>query len=256
MIGKIDRFFNAELMGGTAGSDSLRHHGHPSQDLIQLTSFAELNADEAIAREVASRGKNKVPKTRKSAQRAWIAAHSHSEARDFGQPSGDECRDTVAAQSQSPAYACTDRNHILERRAEFDADHVLADVKPQSGRREYALNIPRPRSCLLRRSQLLPARQLQLPWRRWGRRARRLAMKMSRPIPPTYLRHSVERCRFNTLGPAHNPSLRAKMGSQALQHASQVKAGNNDSAQYPRPAIASARSPETSTWSGNRKPAR
>jgi hypothetical protein len=99
-----------------------------------------LNADEAIPREVASGGKDKVAKTRQATQRARIAAHSHGETGNFGQTSGHECRDAVAAQSQAAAYACTNGNDIFERRADFDSDHIAADVKAQSGRRKCALN--------------------------------------------------------------------------------------------------------------------
>src|SRR5437016_1502324 len=101
---QIDACLAAKLMSRAAGPNSFCDHRHSRQNLIQVAAFAQLNADEAITREVACCRQNKVAQTGETAQRAWVAAHGYRKTCNFSQTSGDQRGGDVAPQSQSAAY--------------------------------------------------------------------------------------------------------------------------------------------------------
>ena len=139
--GQVDRVLLPELPGGAAGADAFGDHRHAGEDFGERAPFAELGADETIARKVAGSGKDQIAEAGESAERTGMAAESDREASDFSQAAGDQRGDTVAAKSKPATEAGGDGDHVFERPADLNAGNVAAGIETKFRSRESLLYI-------------------------------------------------------------------------------------------------------------------
>ena len=100
---------------------------------------AEFHADRAVAGKRAGAGEHQVAQTGKAGQRLPASPASYRKPGDLRHAAGDDGRGAVVPQPQPGGDAGGDRDDILKRTAQLDADHVIIGIEPQSGRGELLL---------------------------------------------------------------------------------------------------------------------
>ena len=104
-----------------------------------LRPRAELDADGAVAREIAGAGEDEVADAGEAGEGLAAASAGDGEARDLGDAAGDESGGGVVAEVEAVDDAGGEGDDVLERAAELDAGDVVVGVDAQSGRGEVAL---------------------------------------------------------------------------------------------------------------------
>ncbi len=97
------------------------------------------------------RGQHEVAQAAQAGQRFAPAALGAGEPRDLGQPARDERRHRVVPEPQAFDDARGDGDDVLQRAANLDAGHVVADVEPERGTAEAFLDVCRRRRVARRR---------------------------------------------------------------------------------------------------------
>jgi hypothetical protein len=81
--------------------------------------------------QVAGGCQHQVAQARQAGEGFGACAQRHAEARHFGETPGNERRACVEPQLQSVTETCRNRQHVLDRTAHFDANHIVAGVDAQ-----------------------------------------------------------------------------------------------------------------------------
>ena len=70
-----------------------------------------------------------------------MRAHVHREPRDLGDAAGDQAGARVETKAKALGRAGGDRDHVLERAADLDADEVFGGVNAKTIGREQRLDL-------------------------------------------------------------------------------------------------------------------
>ena len=108
-------------------------------------------------------------------ERLGRAAAGLAEPGHLGQPARDQRRLGVVAEAEAVDAAGGERDHVLRRGAELDADEVVVDVDAEDGRVDRVLQLAGERRRPRSRSPPRPAAPPRSPRRCSGRRGRRPA---------------------------------------------------------------------------------
>ena len=143
--------------------------------LARLSPARQRHAERAVARERARwHVSTRSPRPARPASVAGLAAERDGQPRDLGEPARDQRRARVLAQPEAVGQAGGHRDHVLERAADLDADHVAVRVEPELARAERAAAARRP-SASSRRRRSPP---------RWAGPARPRARTSAPTAPP------------------------------------------------------------------------
>ncbi len=127
--------------GGGGGEDAFGDHAvHAGDDFGELLAAAEFDADAAIARQAAGAGEDEVAESGESGHGFGAASAGDDEARHFGQAARDEGGDGVVAEAEAVADSGGDGDGVLQRAAEFHADHVVVGVDAEARVAEFLLH--------------------------------------------------------------------------------------------------------------------
>ena len=129
--GQVNAVAGGELYGGAGGGDAFDDLGRAGDDLGWCTAAADLLASPAIAAVAAGARRDDVPETSQASHRARIAARGLHEPTNFDQRTRDERRARVVAVAKPVSSAGRQRNDVLERAAQLDADQVSRRVDPK-----------------------------------------------------------------------------------------------------------------------------
>ncbi len=135
----------------------------------------------------------------------------HAEPGDLRQAAGDQRRPRVVAQPEAVEDAGGDRDHVLERPAQLDPDHVGIGVDPEARRREdrlHRLGHGRDRASRHHRGGLV---LVHLAREAGSREHRQPGL---RQFARDHVRHQRQRIRLEALGGAHHEGARSRTASR------------------------------------------
>ena len=138
-------------------------------------------------------------------------ADRHRQPRHLGQAAGDERGQRVVAEAEAVDDAGGDGDHVLQRAAELDADHVLARIQAQRRPAELVLDV-----TARRRRRATPRRP---PSAARGRARRRSSVPTAprrrdvRPLLVDHLRHPEQRAVLESLGGAEHTAPASTCGA-------------------------------------------
>ena len=96
-----------------------------------LIPWPRLRAEGAVARQRRRAGGHEVAHARQPGERRRVGAESRAEPGGLGQAAGDDRRLGVVAHAQALGHADGERDDVLHRAAELDADDVVVGVGPE-----------------------------------------------------------------------------------------------------------------------------
>src|SRR2546426_377511 len=88
--GKFHSVAPSQEHGGRRGGNTLGHHLHPGENLLQLLPLSELDTDPPIPAEAAGAGQDQVTEPREAGEGRGRSAARHAEARDLRESPRDE----------------------------------------------------------------------------------------------------------------------------------------------------------------------
>ena len=133
---QLDPVLRAELQRSAGRAHTFGDHVKVPEHLVEAAAAAKLDTDMTIATEVSGARQHEIAKATEARQRVAPPALRACKAGDFDEAARDERGHRVVAETEALDRACGDRNHILERAADFDpgdivAAHTVASLAPE-----------------------------------------------------------------------------------------------------------------------------
>ena len=85
------------------------------ENVLQPVAARQLETDPAVARQIARRGEDEIARSGETHEGLGGAPQRHTEAGDFRQSAGNQCRARVLPESKTVGDARRDRHDILDR---------------------------------------------------------------------------------------------------------------------------------------------
>ena len=89
----------------------------PGEDVVERPALAHLDADGAVARQLAGAREHQIAHAREARERERVRPLRAAMLADLGEAAGDERRARVVAEAQAVDGAGRDGDHVLERAA-------------------------------------------------------------------------------------------------------------------------------------------
>src|SRR5262245_56032064 len=205
----------AERQRGAGGAYPFGDHPHVRKNVGQRTASSELDADAAVAAQIARARQDKIAETAESRKRLATAAFRARQTRHLDQTAGDERRHRIVADAQALHDSSRDGDDVLQRAPELDARDIVARVEPQRRTLQALLHL-RSRSRIGGRHDdggRHAARHLECKARTGEHRDGSAAHFLR-----DHLRHAVERIRLEAFRRADHDGVPADVRGCTLQH--------------------------------------
>ena len=129
------------LQGGPGSIHPLDHILHTGLDFRPKAAAAQLLPHIAIAAQGAVAGGNQIPQAGQAGKGSRLRPGGYAEAGYFGQAPADKSGFAVGPQVQPVGNARAQGNDVFQRPTQFHADHIIAGIDPESGRKQPFLHI-------------------------------------------------------------------------------------------------------------------
>ena len=195
--------------------------------LLQGLALRQQQADLAVAAEVASGGEHQVAQAAQAHEGFGARTQRQAQAGHLGQAPGDQRSTGIEPKLQPVTQAGGNGQHVLDRTAHLDTDHVVAGIDPQGrameGRHQgiahRCVGAGRHQSGRLAPGDLL----------REAGAAEHPGAQAGGHIGTDFMPHHTIRLRLGCLKTLTQPGHRGRAGAQRVQHGTQARhGGGND----------------------------
>ena len=139
-----DRHLDVEAICQSEGSvdrvGALGHTAHRPFDLVPVPALRQLLAEPVVARQARTARRDDIADPREAGKGQRVGAGRQTEAHHLGEPAGDEPSLAVVPEAQAVGSAGGNRDDVLERTAQLDAEDVGVDVQPELPSAQPLLN--------------------------------------------------------------------------------------------------------------------
>ena len=137
---QLDAVARAERERRARRAHALGDHLHAGEDVVQRPAARELDPDVAVAAQIAGAGQHEIAEAAQARERFALAARRAGQPRNLRKAARDQRRQRVVAEPEPFDDAGGDRDDVLHRAADLDADHIVAAIEAEVRAAELGLH--------------------------------------------------------------------------------------------------------------------